>query len=248
MRTCTPSRSCPDAGWSSAPLAWITRHRRTVRDYERLPAHHETMIYWAMIVVMAGASLASPAEPRMMEHAAGQQDGMFPGFTTEPVQANGITNHVCSGGTGPPVLLLHGYPQTHVMWHQVAPVLAEQFTVICPDLRGYGDSGKPAEGPHHEGYSKRAMAQDQVAVMAALGFGRFAVAGHDRGARVALRMALEYQHAVSRLAPAVLPAIHVGRMVRHPGRPCPGGGRRVHPVFHPRGHPRLRGLPGRRRD
>jgi haloacetate dehalogenase len=125
---------------------------------------------------------------------------MFPGFATGPVTANGITIHVCSGGTGPPVLLLHGYPQTHVMWHKVAPVLAGQFTVICPDLRGYGDSGKPPGGPDHEGYSKHTMAQDQVAMMAALGFRRFAVAGHDRGARVALRMALDHPEAVSRLA------------------------------------------------
>lgn len=125
---------------------------------------------------------------------------MFPGFTTTPVTANGITIQVCSGGSGPPVLLLHGYPQTHVMWHQVAPVLARRFTVICPDLRGYGDSGKPPGGPDHEGYSKRVMARDQVAVMAALGFGRFAVAGHDRGARVALRMALDHPEVVSRLA------------------------------------------------
>jgi haloacetate dehalogenase len=125
---------------------------------------------------------------------------MFPGFTTGPVRANGITIHVCRGGTGPPVLLLHGYPQTHVMWHRVAPALAERFTVVCPDLRGYGDSDKPPGGPDHEDYSKRTMARDQVAVMAALGFGRFAVAGHDRGARVALRMALDHPGAVSRLA------------------------------------------------
>src|SRR5205823_8827131 len=125
---------------------------------------------------------------------------MFAGFTTRQVRANGITVHVCCGGAGPPVLLLHGYPETHVMWHQVAPVLARRFTVVCPDLRGYGDSGKPPGGPEHEGYSKRAMAQDQVAVMAALGFGRFAVAGHDRGARVALRMALDHPGTVSRLA------------------------------------------------
>jgi haloacetate dehalogenase len=125
---------------------------------------------------------------------------MFPGFTTGLVTANGITVHVCYGGTGPPVLLLHGYPQTHVMWHKVAPVLARRFTVVCPDLRGYGDSGKPPGGQDHDGYAKRTMAQDQVAVMAALGFGRFAVAGHDRGARVALRMALDHPQAVSRLA------------------------------------------------
>jgi haloacetate dehalogenase len=125
---------------------------------------------------------------------------MFPGFTTRQVRANGITVQVCCGGTGPPVLLLHGHPQTHVMWHKVAPVLAGRFTVVCPDLRGYGDSDKPPGGPDHQGYSKRTMARDQVAVMAALGFGRFAVAGHDRGGRVALRMALDHPGTVSRLA------------------------------------------------
>lgn len=125
---------------------------------------------------------------------------MFPGFKTGPVMANGFTFHVCHGGTGPPVLLLHGYPQTHVIWHRVAPMLAERFTVVCPDMRGYGDSDKPPGGQDHDGYAKRTMARDQVAVMAALGFRRFAVAGHDRGARVALRMALDHPEAVSRLA------------------------------------------------
>jgi haloacetate dehalogenase len=125
---------------------------------------------------------------------------MFPGFTSESVRANGITRHVRRGGAGPPVLLLHGYPQTHVTWHRVAPVLAERFTVVCPDLRGYGDSDKPPGGQDHAGYAKRTMARDQVAMMAALGFRRFAVAGHDRGARVALRMALDHPEAVTRLA------------------------------------------------
>src|SRR4051812_2463751 len=105
---------------------------------------------------------------------------MFPGFTSESVRANRITLHVRRGGAGPPVLLLHGYPQTHVTWHRVAPVLAERFTVVCPDLRGYGDSDKPPGGQDHAGYAKRTMARDQVAMMAALGFRRFAVAGHDR--------------------------------------------------------------------
>jgi haloacetate dehalogenase len=104
------------------------------------------------------------------------------------------------GGAGPAVLLLHGYPQTHAMWHRVAPDLAEHFTVVCPDLRGYGDSAKPPGGHDHLEYSKRAMAMDQVAVMSALGFERFAVVGHDRGARVAFRMALDHPERVSRLA------------------------------------------------
>lgn len=104
------------------------------------------------------------------------------------------------GGSGPPLLLLHGYPQTHAMWHLVAPGLAERFTVVCPDLRGYGDSAKPAGGPDHSGYSKRAMAADQVALMSHLGFHQFRVAGHDRGARVTHRMALDHPDAVERAA------------------------------------------------
>jgi haloacetate dehalogenase len=104
------------------------------------------------------------------------------------------------GGSGPAVLLLHGYPQTHVIWHRVAPILAEQFTVICPDLRGYGDSGKIPGDLDHVAYSKRVMAQDQVEVMQSLGFDRFVVVGHDRGGRVAHRMALDHANEVSRLA------------------------------------------------
>jgi len=104
------------------------------------------------------------------------------------------------GGSGPPLLLLHGHPQTHATWRKVAPVLAKHFTVIAADLRGYGDSAKPAGGPDHIAYSKREMAKDQVAVMAALGHERFGLVGHDRGARVAHRMALDHPRAVDRLA------------------------------------------------
>jgi haloacetate dehalogenase len=101
------------------------------------------------------------------------------------------------GGSGPPLLLLHGYPQTHVMWHRVAPPLAEQFHVICPDLRGYGDSSKPPTTADHAPYAKRAMAADMVAVMAALGYPTFAAAGHDRGARVLHRLALDHPHCLT---------------------------------------------------
>jgi haloacetate dehalogenase len=125
---------------------------------------------------------------------------MFAGFTTERIAAGDVAVNVCHGGTGPPLLLLHGYPQTHVMWHRTAPTLAQHFTVICPDLRGYGDSDKPPGGGDHRAYSKRAMALDQVAVMRYFGFQRFAVAGHDRGARVALRLALDHPDAISHLA------------------------------------------------
>jgi haloacetate dehalogenase len=116
------------------------------------------------------------------------------------VTANGTTLNVARSGTGPPVLLLHGYPQTHVMWHAVAPALAERFTVVCTDLRGYGDSAKPHSDETHEPYSKRTLARDQLDAMGALGFERFAVFGHDRGARVARRMVLDHPDAVSRLA------------------------------------------------
>ena len=106
---------------------------------------------------------------------------MFEGFATRRITTSGAEIHLRVGGRGEPLLLLHGYPQTHAIWHRVAPALAESFTVVCADLRGYGDSAKPAGGPDHAGYSKRAMAQDMVEVMAALGHERFAVAGHDRG-------------------------------------------------------------------
>jgi haloacetate dehalogenase len=122
------------------------------------------------------------------------------GFHTERVASNGVSIHLARGGEGPPVLLLHGYPQTHVMWHRVAPILARGHTVVCPDLRGYGDSDKPAGGGDHAAYSKRMLAADQLGVMRALGFERFAVAAHDRGARVALRLALDHPEAVERLA------------------------------------------------
>jgi haloacetate dehalogenase len=116
------------------------------------------------------------------------------------VAANGTTLQAVRGGSGPPLLLLHGYPQTHVTWHRVAPLLAERYTVVCSDLRGYGDSAKPQSDPSHRPYSKRVMAQDQVTLMRELGFEQFALVGHDRGARVARRMALDHPNAVSRLA------------------------------------------------
>ena|SRR5215207_97870 len=114
------------------------------------------------------------------------------GFSSERIEVDGLSINVTRGGHGPPVLLLHGYPQTHVMWHRVAPPLARRHTVVCPDLRGYGDSDKPPGGGDHAEYAKRAMAADQIGVMRSLGFDSFAVVGHDRGARVALRMALDH--------------------------------------------------------
>jgi haloacetate dehalogenase len=124
---------------------------------------------------------------------------MFDGFSAVDVEVDGTTIHAARGGAGAPLLLLHGYPQTHVMWHKVAAALAERFTVVCPDLRGYGDSGKPPSDETHRPYSKRVTAQDQVQLMESLGFDRFAVIGHDRGARVARRMALDHPDTVARL-------------------------------------------------
>ena len=114
--------------------------------------------------------------------------------------ADGVQIHGVTGGAGPPLLLLHGYPQTHAIWHRVAPRLAEQFSIVAPDLRGYGDSDKPPTDANHAPYSKRAMAADQVAVMRDLGFDAFFVCGHDRGGRVAHRMAMDYPGAVQKLA------------------------------------------------
>jgi len=125
---------------------------------------------------------------------------MFPGFKTSKVQTTGAIVRVVSGGDGPPVLLLHGHPQTHVQWHKLAPQLAKEFTLVMTDLRGYGDSSKPPDSENHFNYSKRAMALDQVEAMSTLGFEKFAVVGHDRGGRVGHRMALDHPDRVTKLA------------------------------------------------
>ncbi len=125
---------------------------------------------------------------------------MFEGFTSETADVGDTTIFLRRKGNGTPLLLLHGFPQTHVMWHATAPALSDAFTVICADLRGYGLSGKPASSPGHEPYSKRVMAADMVRMMHHLGYPRFAVAGHDRGGRVAYRMAFDHPDSVMALA------------------------------------------------
>jgi haloacetate dehalogenase len=142
--------------------------------------------------------------------------GLYPGFETFDLDvppadgANGVRIHGVRGGQGPPVLLLHGFPQNHVMWHRIARQLARDHTVVATDLRGYGESGRPPAGDDHGAYSFRAMASDQVAVMQSLGFERFALVGHDRGARVAHRLALDHPQALERLALLdILPTSHV---------------------------------------
>jgi haloacetate dehalogenase len=124
---------------------------------------------------------------------------MFPGFDHKHVDVGEVSIHAVVGGKGPPLLLLHGYPQTHAIWRHVAPQLAERFTVVASDLRGYGDSSKPAGLADHSTYAKRAMARDQVALMHALGHDRFFLCGHDRGARVAHRMALDHPERIRKV-------------------------------------------------
>jgi haloacetate dehalogenase len=123
----------------------------------------------------------------------------FEGFALERIDCGETELRVRHAGSGPPVLLLHGHPRTHTTWFRVAPLLARELTAVCPDLRGYGESSKPPTTPDHEPYSKRAMARDCVALMRALGHGRFAVVGHDRGGYVAFRCAMDHPEAVSAL-------------------------------------------------
>ena len=135
---------------------------------------------------------------------------MFEGFERRQIKTSDATINLMMGGDGPPLLLLHGYPQTHVMWHKIAPRLARDFTVVVPDLRGYGDSSKPAGDSEHLNYSKRSMGQDQVEVMEQLGFESFLLAGHDRGGRVSHRLTKDHPQRVRKLA--VLDIIPTRRM------------------------------------
>jgi haloacetate dehalogenase len=137
---------------------------------------------------------------------------VFEGFQLSMMDVGEAVIRLRHGGNGPPLLLLHGHPQTHLMWHAIAPRLARDFTVVAADLRGYGDSSKPPTTPDHAPYSKRAMARDQLEVMRQLGFDRFFVAGHDRGARCAYRLALDHPEHVLRLA--VLDIIPTGEAFR----------------------------------
>ena len=134
--------------------------------------------------------VAEPAPPN--------DPAMFPGFTRQTIKTTGAEINTLVGGNGPPLLLLHGHPETHVAWWKVAPDLAKTYTVVATDLRGYGDSSKPAGGADHADYSKRAMGLDQVEVMRALGHAQFQAVGHDRGGRVLHRMLLDHPDAVTR--------------------------------------------------
>jgi haloacetate dehalogenase len=144
-----------------------------------------------------------PGDGRMARH-------LLSGFEYRCPDVDGTTINCAIGGSGPPVLLLHGYPENHLMWHRVASVLTTGHTVVVADLRGYGDSGKPAPDDGGLVYSKRSMARDQVGLMRELGFGQFQLVGHDRGARVAHRLILDYPDAVTRLAVLdIVPTRHI---------------------------------------
>lgn len=144
--------------------------------------------------------LPAPALPLLpAPPPTGGESAFFPGFQAHSVPTTGATIHVLTCGDGPPLLLLHGYPQTHVMWHKIAGELAQHYTVVLPDLRGYGDSDKPEGGVNHVNYSFRSLAQDQVEMMRHFGFDTFYVAGHDRGGRVAHRLSLDYPDLVRKV-------------------------------------------------
>jgi haloacetate dehalogenase len=145
------------------------------------------------------AGYAAQAMTAFAQPTIGNPMNFFPGFRRQTIQTSGANINVLVGGDGPPVLLLHGYPQTHVEWRKIAPELAKEYTVVLPDLRGYGDSSKPPDGDNHINYSKRAMAQDEVEVMDKLGFRRFATVSHDRGARVGHRLALDHPDRLTKL-------------------------------------------------
>jgi haloacetate dehalogenase len=149
--------------------------------------------------LVGGAAVSGLSQAHAQERADGSAY-LFPGFKTSRVQTSGATINVVVGGGGPPLLLLHGAPQSHAIWNKIAPDLTREYTVVAADLRGYGDSGKPEGGPNHANYSKRAMALDQVQVMKHFGFDRFAVVGHDRGARVTHRLALDHPDVVTKAA------------------------------------------------
>jgi haloacetate dehalogenase len=151
--------------------------------------------FWQHAAGSGGPASALPASK-----ASARTNASLPGFEYQQIQTSGAMINVASRGNGPPLLLLHGYPESHLIWRGVAPQLAKEYYVVCPDLRGYGDSSKPEGASDHSNYSKRVMAQDMIEVMAALGHRQFLVAGHDRGGRVAYRLALDHPEAVKRLA------------------------------------------------
>jgi haloacetate dehalogenase len=176
---------------------------RKIEDIDRNRRSFSSMLGMSIAAAQFGPVLSASAQSKTQSQPAAKAGDFFPGFSTEMIQTSGTTIHVQRKGTGRPLLLLlllllHGYPETHLTWRKVAPLLAEQFSVIVPDLRGYGQSGKPQDGIRHENYSFRAMAQDQIDVMRHFGHERFLVAAHDRGARVTHRLCLDHPESVEK--------------------------------------------------
>jgi haloacetate dehalogenase len=162
--------------------------------------NRRTFVQQSTAALIAGAATTYSAAGRPQEPATDTTRFFPAGFKNAKVQTSGALINVVTGGSGPPLLLMHGAPMTHISWRLVAPELAKQYTLVMPDLRGYGDSSKPPDGENHVNYSKRAMALDGVEVMKHFGFDRFPVVGHDRGGRVAHRMALDHPEKVTRVA------------------------------------------------
>jgi haloacetate dehalogenase len=171
------------------------------RILEKSPQSRRGFLAGATVAVAAAQLGLAPSASAQSDKAKSpaQPDTFFPGFSAEIIETGGTTINVIRKGSGRPLLLLHGYPETHLTWHKVAPRLAEQFSVVVPDLRGYGDSGKPEGGEQHENYSFRAMAQDQVDVMHRYGHERFLLVAHDRGGRVAHRLCLDHPDRVEKV-------------------------------------------------
>jgi len=148
----------------------------------------------------AGVAAGGLSELQAQQTPAENTSPFFPGFRKFKFQTSGATINGVIGGQGPPLLLLHGAPLSHISWRLVAPDLAKTYTVVAPDLRGYGDSSKPADKPDHSPYSKRAMANDQIELMKSFGFESFRLVGHDRGGRVSHRLVLDHPNSVTKLA------------------------------------------------
>ena len=189
--------------WLSLRGTFIVRIPKSLPAPEQASASRRDLLNTGMAIAVS-ALLAPPG--RALAAEGGSTDSpaadakLLPGFRVERVMTSGAELHTVIGGSGPPLLLIHGAPLTHLSWYRVAPELAKHYTVVAPDLRGYGDSSKPEDGPDHGNYSKRAMAQDKVELMRHFGFSRFAVVGHDRGGRVAHRLALDHPAAVTRMS------------------------------------------------